>query len=129
MAGSFFDNLPIYGTRHRIQDDPKYVRTPELRQSRRERNVAGSYNHIVNSKGDLRSNESFVNMVENLGDAYETVEEMYGMIWWLANHAPGPSSPEDLVEKARQKYTVGLQLAKANKNKKDPHRKDEGDDR
>jgi hypothetical protein len=50
--------------------------------------MAGSYNHIVNNKGDLLNNERFVGMIENLGDAYEAVEEMYGMIWWLAHMAP-----------------------------------------
>lgn len=80
--------------------------------------MAGSYNHIITNQGNLRSNESFVQMIENLGDAYEMAEELYGMIWWLANYAPGTTSPEDLVEKARQEYAVGLKLAKNNQNKK-----------
>lgn len=84
--------------------------------------MAGSYNHIINSKGDLRDNESFVQMIENLGDAYEAVEEMFGMIWYLAHMAPdaGTMSPVDLVEHARQNSALGLQLAKANPNKREP---------
>jgi hypothetical protein len=81
--------------------------------------MAGSYNHIITDQGNLVSNETFVKMIENLGDAYEDVEEMYGMIWWLAKPATGDvSSPEVLVEQARQNYEEGLKLAKANKNKK-----------
>jgi hypothetical protein len=84
--------------------------------------MAGSYNHIVNNKGDLLNNERFVGMIENLGDAYEAVEEMYGMIWWLAHMAPDSPAmlPADLVEMARLNYREGLELAKANKHKRDP---------
>jgi hypothetical protein len=84
--------------------------------------MAGSYNHIVTNHGNLRNNESFVQMIENLGDAYEAVEEMYGMIWWLAHMAPDSPTmlPADLVELARLNYREGLELAKANKHKRDP---------
>lgn len=44
-------------------------------------------------------------MIENLGDAYEAVEEMYGMIWLLAEGDP------QRVEEARRNYTDGLKLA------------------
>jgi hypothetical protein len=33
--------------------------------------MAGSYNHIITEQGNLVSNETFVKMIENLGDAYE----------------------------------------------------------
>lgn len=81
--------------------------------------MAGSYNHIITKNGNLRSNESFAQMIENLGDAYEMAEEMYGMIWWLASMAQeAPVMPaEELVEHARQNYPLGLELARANKNK------------
>lgn len=81
--------------------------------------MAGSYNLAVTRHGNLLSNESFAETVENLGDAYEMVEEMYGMIWWLAHMAPdgGPQMPEELVEMARQQYATGLELAKANTRK------------
>lgn len=82
--------------------------------------MAGSYNHVVTQNGNLRDNESFVQMIENLGDAYEAVEEMYGMIWWLAAMAPdaGPMSPVDLVEMARQQYPAGLAVAREIKDKR-----------
>jgi hypothetical protein len=81
--------------------------------------MAGSYNHVVTNNGNLVDNERFVQMVENLGDAYEAVEEMYGMIWWLAHMAAdsGPTPPGELVEMARQHYAVGLKLAESNPNK------------
>lgn len=81
--------------------------------------MAGSYNHITTEQGDLGSFEMFSDMIDHLGDAYETVEEMYGMIWFMAHMAPeaGALSPEDLVEQARQGHALGLELAKQNKNK------------
>lgn len=82
--------------------------------------MAGSYNHCITDAGNLYSPERLSGMLENGGDVYEAVEEMYGMIWWLGHMAPdaGPMSPEDLVEMARQNYALGLALAKQNKNKR-----------
>jgi hypothetical protein len=71
--------------------------------------MAGSYNHATTRRGRLRDNESFVQMVENLGDAYETVEEMYGMIWFLAERLPDPVAA---VEEARRNYQAGLDAAR-----------------
>lgn len=76
--------------------------------------MAGSYNHVITDNGSLRDNESFAQMIENLGDAYEAVEEMYGMIWMLAHMAAnGPAlPPAEMVEEARKNYIYGLELAK-----------------
>lgn len=81
--------------------------------------MAGGYNHIVTEDGNLRSNKAFVNMIENLGDAYEMAEELYGMVWFLAHMAPDSNamSSADLVEMARKNYAIGLELAKQNKDK------------
>jgi len=67
--------------------------------------MAGSYRHVTDERGLLREGESFAGMIENLGDAYEAVEEMYGMIWLLADG--------DLarVEDARARYADGLGIA------------------
>ena len=65
--------------------------------------MAGSYNHAVNNNGLLRRDQSIA--AENLGDASETIEEMFGMIWWLA------SGSEDRVELARQNYRQGLAMS------------------
>lgn len=47
--------------------------------------MAGSYHHVTDENGKLRSNEDFINYIENLGDAYEAIEEMYYMIQYLSN--------------------------------------------
>lgn len=85
--------------------------------------MAGSYNHIITDHGNLVSNETFVGMIENLGDAYEMTEEMYGMIWWLGTQLSNATNvPSDvLVEQARISYTDGLKAAKANKDKGKHH--------
>lgn len=41
--------------------------------------MAGSYHHIVNDDGSFRGTE----LIDNLGDAYEALEEYYDMIQWL----------------------------------------------
>lgn len=75
--------------------------------------MAGSYNHITTNQGNLVSNERFVDMIENLGDAYEMTEEMFGMIWLLASLVtPDPEAQAEWVEYARSNYKVGLTIAK-----------------
>lgn len=80
--------------------------------------MAGSYNHIITDQGNLVSNKTFVGMIENLGDAYEMTEEMYGMIWWLAYNEDSCVDPAAAVEAARMNYKKGLELAKTNKDKR-----------
>lgn len=70
--------------------------------------MAGSYSHCVGDHGEFLAEES---LLDDLGDAYEALEEMYGMIWWLAAGAP------DLVELARQKYMEGIALSPTNAGK------------
>lgn len=74
--------------------------------------MAGSYNHAVDTTtGKLLNPDDMPKMVENLGDAYETIEEMYGMIWFLATalQARVPAaSTADMVEAARQAYREGI---------------------
>lgn len=86
--------------------------------------MAGSYKHATTDSGKLRKPESFTGMVENLGDAYETVEEMYGMIWRLANQLARieadqavagytdmdlQESAAKFVEQAREEWKPGLE--------------------
>lgn len=84
--------------------------------------MAGSYLHATTKKGKLRNNESFIGMVDNLGDAYETVEEMYGMIWWLAEQyarsledaqgePEGTHSTAGMVKDAQEKWAEGMRLS------------------
>jgi hypothetical protein len=48
------------------------------------------------------------------GDVYEAVEEMYGMIWWLAGTAPSESAEQikERVKAAQENYQEGLKIAK-----------------
>lgn len=62
--------------------------------------MAGSYNHCVNEDGTLDLPD--LSRIENLGDAKEAIEEMYGMIWWLAQ------GQTYAVESARQNYKLGI---------------------
>lgn len=76
--------------------------------------MAGSYNHVVTDHGNLGSSEFVNGMLENGGDVFEAVEEMYGMIWWLAHRL---ETYEDTpahkhVDEAMEEYKRGLRLAK-----------------
>lgn len=75
--------------------------------------MAGSYNHCVNEEGKLLSNEDLNGMLENGGDVYEAVEEMYGMIWYLATMIKDDNwgnweSTKRIVEEARTHYKEGI---------------------
>ena len=82
--------------------------------------MAGSYNHVVKEDGNLESNKVVVDMLETGGDVFEAVEEMYGMIWWLARTLRAcqmanrleAATEKDIVELARLNYKRGLEIAK-----------------
>lgn len=67
--------------------------------------MAGSYNHAVNRHGRLHNWRNMTIATETQGDAYETIEEMYGMIWFLAEGNP------ERVEEARQHYREGIVMS------------------
>lgn len=67
--------------------------------------MAGSYKHATTDKGKLRNWKTMGIATETKGDAYETIEEMYGMIWFLAE------GHEDMVEIARENYKTGIDLS------------------
>jgi hypothetical protein len=71
--------------------------------------MAGSYRHAVTDDGKLRNPESMTIATETQGDAFETIEQMYGMIWWLAHQLLGDDA--ELVELARIHYREGLGLS------------------
>ena len=74
--------------------------------------MAGSHNHATNNDGSLRSFETMDIATETAGDAFETIEEMYGMIWWLAASSSETfEQAVELVEMARQSYRSGLASA------------------
>lgn len=67
--------------------------------------MAGSYKHCVTPDGRLRDPEDLAGMLENGGDVWEAVEELYGMVWLLAE---GDAS---MVENARQNYEQGIGMS------------------
>jgi hypothetical protein len=67
--------------------------------------MAGSYKHAVTDEGQLRNWRNMTIATDTQGDAYETIEEMYGMIWYLADGAA------ERVEEARQNYEQGIALS------------------
>lgn len=92
--------------------------------------MAGSYGHCVSDDGQLLENGDLVAMIENLGDAYEAINEMYGMIWLLADAWAKSGDlevylatslgakdrsveipPEKVVEWAREHYRKGLEVS------------------
>lgn len=72
--------------------------------------MAGSYSHIVQKDGNLARSRQITTMLENGGDLFEAVEEMYGMIWYLAGKFPGQE--KEMVDDARKYYLHGLKKAK-----------------
>ena len=74
--------------------------------------MAGSYKHTVNDDGTFRG----VDLLDHLGDADEALEELYGMVRYLADQlaqqyagdAQREAETVDLVEEARQSYKLGL---------------------
>jgi hypothetical protein len=88
--------------------------------------MAGSYKHVVADNGNLGSNSHVTVMLENGGDVFEAVEEMYGMIWFLAHLGVAPHISleefqnlqyareivKDMVETARRNYQEGLKVSK-----------------
>ncbi len=73
--------------------------------------MAGSYGHIIQKDGNLRSNSQITQSLGNGGDVFEAVEEMYGMIWFLAGTYLGRE--KQMVEDARKYYQQGLKTAKS----------------
>ena len=64
--------------------------------------MAGSYWHIVEDNGAFSGQQ---HRLENGGDVYEALEELYGMIWYLAD------GDAKKVEIAQKSYQKGLELA------------------
>jgi hypothetical protein len=67
--------------------------------------MAGSYCHAVTGDGRLRNWRTIAVATETQGDAFETIEEFYGMVWFLADGSA------ERVEEARRNYRRGLQLS------------------
>lgn len=83
--------------------------------------MAGSWGHVTTRSGRLRGEDgTFGGMIDNLGDAYEAIEDAHGMVWWLA-HQLAESATGDLptranvlavIEQARQDHLQGSRWAR-----------------
>ena len=84
--------------------------------------MAGGYWHITDQQGRFCG----LGTVENMGDAYEALEECYGMIQWLAGVAAGldPAGPprQRLIEEAMANRKTGLEIGGRN----EPYRELDG---
>ncbi len=76
--------------------------------------MAGSYGHVVDDDGRLINNQDLNDMLEHGGDVYEAVEEMYGMIHWLATRLSDATGlpRRNLVAEAVQRYKDGLAIGR-----------------
>lgn len=75
--------------------------------------MAGSYSHITD---DETGRFIGIDLIDNLGDAYEALEECYGMIQYLAQMfavIPLSGGAKGLIEEARQHYKAGLRIGGA----------------
>jgi len=66
------------------------------------------YMRVVKKDGSLRKD---LDLLNHIGDFYETVEELYGMIWYLAHSIAEEDAYESAVffiEDARKHYKEGL---------------------
>ncbi len=76
--------------------------------------MAGSYAHVTNDDGTLRTPKQINNALECMsGDVVEAVKEMYGMIWWLAyayaeDMGHPPEAAASLVRGAVKAHKIGL---------------------
>lgn len=72
-----------------------------------------SYNEVVNNDGNLDPDK--IEALVRGGDVFAVVEQLYGMVWYLAETAAPASPPamvKAMVEAARRHYDKGLVYAK-----------------
>ena len=67
--------------------------------------MAGSYGHCVNDDGKLLGPYDLNGMLTTGGDVWEAVEELFGMVWWLA------AGDAERVQQAWEHYRDGLELS------------------
>lgn len=77
--------------------------------------MAGSWKHIVTTK---KGKFQGTILLDHLGDAYEALEECYGMVYWLAasvaietseDRGAAPKELTRIIENARVNYRQGIE--------------------
>lgn len=71
--------------------------------------MAGSYRHLVNDSLEYHG----MDLIENLGDAGEAIEQLYGMTCWLAAQASIRSGRTyaEVIRDAEANWQTGIALA------------------
>lgn len=83
-----------------------------------------SYKDITNEAGHLKHADEMTQ--QEAAESYEIIEELYGMVWWMAWQHIAPHIPYDqftsrqcaremvkeVVEKARVDYHIGLRVSR-----------------
>ena len=67
--------------------------------------MAGSYQHCVDNDGGLLRPAALRGMLDTPGDVWEAVEQMYGMIWFLAGGDLGQ------IEAAQVRWAEGIGMS------------------
>ncbi len=82
--------------------------------------MAGSYDHITDEDGGLIEPREILNRLDAGGDLVECIEQLYGMIWFLANDGMTERNVleknedqvrADLVKHAKHNYDEGLKYS------------------
>ena len=84
--------------------------------------MAGSFNHIVDIDGGLFSDMGIVAMLDTGVDVFETIEQMYGMIWYMAyalEAADAYENRKDAIDEARVFYKEGLNISPTKRYKEE----------
>lgn len=75
--------------------------------------MAGGFGHVVQKDGNLASWQRVTESLDTPTEVFDTVREMYGMIWFLAGNNPSWIGREkQIIENARNQYKEGLKIAK-----------------
>ena len=75
--------------------------------------MAGSWGHITDEQGRFAGTR----LIENLGDAYEALEQCYGMIVWLAEMLAAEDYHGErraIIAEAEKNYKHGLGIGGRN---------------
>lgn len=82
--------------------------------------MSDQYSKIINEHGQLINYEHARELGLDPTRAHEVIEQMYGMIWWLANSLSDEGwkfSAAYLVDEARKAYKEGLHVNSPGKEK------------
>jgi hypothetical protein len=78
--------------------------------------MAGGWYHITDSEGRLASPAVVRDMLENWGDIHEAIDQLYGMVQWLAEQwaqqNPGNLTRHEAIEAALEHSREGIGIGR-----------------